>query len=255
MCFKLPISICCHTHDSFHEQFHACSPQYEKDTRDMSQSFSYSYSFSFEYAPTTSPSLVPAIAPTMQPNLPGTIPVVNLFLVVAGTPEEQFALVSALVLYFIMALDVQESDISVDTPVLERLLHQSRRLADTDQGRLCSSGAPQNSTSISIRNYEDAAKVQDSLDGIMNGTISLTAVEGDSTTFPVKDGICHGETTLSFVPPPADTLNDKNKSSSEPEPLSATYISLIAVGGVAILCVIIFVARRRRPRSTVVAHN
>lgn len=107
----------------------------------------------------------------MQPNLPGTIPVVNLFLVVAGTPEEQFALVSALVLYFIMALDVQESDISVDTPVLERLLHRSRRLADTDQGRLCSSGAPQNSTSISIRNYEDAVR----RDGILGGLISRQA--------------------------------------------------------------------------------
>jgi divalent metal cation (Fe/Co/Zn/Cd) transporter len=89
----------------------------------------------------------------------------------------------------------------------------------------------------------------------MNGTIVLTAVQEDGTSLLVKDSICRVETTLSFVPPPTDTLYDKSNVKEGPKPLSPLYIALIAVAGVSVLFAAIFLARRRvgrKSRSAVV---
>lgn len=84
----------------------------------------------------------------------------------------------------------------------------------------------------------------------MNGTIVLTAVQEDGTSLPVKDSICRVETTLSFVPPPTDTLDDKSNVKEVPKPLSPLYIALIAVAGVSVLFAAIFLARRRVARKS-----
>lgn len=102
------------------------------------------------------------------------------------------------------------------------------------------------------------AQVEDLLAGIKNGTIILTAVQEDGTSLPVKDSICSTQTTLSFVPPPTDTLDDQSKVKEGPKPLSPLYIALIAVAGVTVLFAAIFLARRHmapKPRSAVVVSS
>jgi len=101
-------------------------------------------------------------------------------------------------------------------------------------------------------------QVQDTLAGIMNGTIALTAVHENGTSLPVQDSICSAKTTLSFVPPSTDTLDDQSNVKDGFKPLSPLYIALIAVAGVTVLFAAIFLARRHmapKPRSAVVASS
>lgn len=89
----------------------------------------------------------------------------------------------------------------------------------------------------------------------MTGTIVLTAGKEGGTSIAVKDSICRAETTLSFVPPPMETLHDTTDAKDMSKPLAPLHIALIVVVGVSVLFAAVFLARRYmvpKPRSAIV---
>ncbi|GAB5032843.1 Hypothetical protein NocV09_01100360 [Nannochloropsis oceanica] len=228
-------------------------------------SFSYSYSYSFAKTPepseTASRTTTSVVAATAQdtprhPSQSGEIPIVTMVLLMAGSPEEQKEAIAAIVTYLKAHMQQwfgQNVEITTGAPNLINL--RPRSLQSTSKGRLCTIDAPQDEIYIELRNFDDVAQVQDILTGIMTGTIVLTAGKEGGTSIAVKDSICRAETTLSFVPPPMETLHDTTDAKDMSKPLAPLHIALIVVVGVSVLFAAVFLARRYmvpRPRSAIV---
>ena len=223
------------------------------------------------------------VAPTVQPTFPGTISIVTIFLILAGSPEQQQAAIDAIIMYLLAFLQAIENlNVSVTTapePIdvgrrqlparaagAAALLHAfghreggpgddqllARRLQETIQGAYCTPDVPQTETNIDLRGYQDAAEVQEILDGIMNGTITLSSLDENGAPTKVQNTICYAEARSSIVPPTAPlddntTMKPKTKLTT----ISSGFLALFVLAGVAVLMIgTILVVRSRRKAAT-----
>lgn len=237
------------------------------------------------------------VAPTVQPTIPGTISIVTIYLILAGTPEQQQATIDAIIMYLLAFLQAIENlNVSVTTapepidvgrrqlpalaPVgaktllhayghreddhLNRHLHEQggagddqllalRGLqAETIQGAYCTPDVPQTETNIDLRGYQDTDEVQNILNGIMNGTITLNSLDENGAPTKVQNTICYAEARSSLVPPtaPLDD-NPKTKPNTTMATLSPGVLALIVLTGVAVLMIgAILVVRSRRKAAS-----
>ena len=100
-------------------------------------------------------------------------------------------------------------------------------------------------TEIDLENYAEQDQVQSVISGMRSGSIPLTLADGT----PVRDTVCHAETSMSMVAVPFSDPVDGSESTgadSKGSGLSTKYIIVISVlGRVVVLFVGIFLFRRR----------
>ena len=107
-------------------------------------------------------------------------------------------------------------------------------------------GAPQNTSTVSLENYNDTKAVEEILAGIMNGSVTLPPVDNSTN---VQDTICRTDTTVALIPNPLATLNDNNSTTGPPTTagLEKKYVIVIAVlGGVLLLFIVGVLIYRRK---------
>ena len=113
--------------------------------------------------PSPSNQTIPVLAPSVQepPNdspvgQPGDIPIVQILLVLAGSAEQQDALIAALVAYLMAYMQqVSGQNVVITTEAPEPMNFNRRILSSAPKGRLCTADAPQDEKSIDLRNYDD----------------------------------------------------------------------------------------------------
>ena len=188
-------------------------------------------------------------APTVQPTVPGTISVVTIILILTETPEQQEAAIDAIITYLLAFLQaIADLNVTV-TSYIDMGRRQLASLRDPlrvlQQARYCSPNTPQDKTSIDLWGYENAAEVQEILNGIMNGTIPLSSLDESGSPTKVENTICYAEAKASLVPPTAPLNDDSNKTVTSA--VAPGFISLIVLAGVAVLMIgtILFLRRRR----------
>ncbi len=106
----------------------------------------------FEY-----PSFVPTLPPMVQP---GLIPVVQILLLLAGSPQQQDEAIAALIAYLIAYMQqTSGQNVVVMSPEAPEPINRHRFLQSVPEaGRLCKTDAPQNENSIDLRNYDDVVR-------------------------------------------------------------------------------------------------
>jgi hypothetical protein len=87
---------------------------------------------------------------------PGDVPVVQILLLLAGSPKQQDALVAALIAYFMAYMQqLYGQKVVITTEAPEPINLQRRNLLSAPEGHLCKTDAPQDEQRIDLRNYDD----------------------------------------------------------------------------------------------------
>lgn len=99
------------------------------------------------------------------------MPIVTIMLLMAGTPEQQQQAINAIIAYLIAFIQqIMEQDVVVTALAPEPLFRQ-RILQTAPEGRLCLTDAPQNETSIDMRNYDDVVRAwEEERRGVLGGS-------------------------------------------------------------------------------------
>ena len=111
---------------------------------------------------------IPVLAPTIQdPTLPptvqnpGGIPVVQIWILLAGSPEQQKVLIAALIAYLMAYMQqLYGQNVVITTEAPDPINLQRRILQSPPEGRLCGTDAPQDEQSIDLRNYDDVVSTK-----------------------------------------------------------------------------------------------
>ncbi len=113
---------------------------------------------------------------------------------------------------------------------------------------MCTADATLTDTDITLENYGNEAQVQNLVNGVVDGSITLMLEDGT----PVRDTICGATTIMQMVVAPLDDNSSTPTAAGEADKLSQTSIILIAVlGSGAVLLVAILVFRRRSAAARV----
>jgi len=104
-----------------------------------------------------SPPMVPTLPPTVQPDL---IPIVQIFLLLAGSPQQQDEVIASLIAYLIAHIQqMSGQNVVVMSPEAPEPINRHRFLRSVPApGQLCTTDAPQNENSIDLRNYDDVVR-------------------------------------------------------------------------------------------------